>query len=211
MAADQVIHADYLVLGHLEADDPLVAAVDARADLLGRQGQRGGEFLAHGVVVGEGFAARLGFVAQGVELLGRVEGVVGPARLDELQSVLEVDLAPLALAVGGVGAADTDAFVDLDAAPAERLQDILLGSGDEALRVGILDAEDHRAPVLPGEEVVVEGRADAANVQRSGGAGCEAHPNGSFHIVFRILNAHRVVWPDLPAVAPTLRGIPRAW
>ena len=82
-----------------------------------------------------------------------------------------------------MGATDADALVDLDAAPFERLHDVLLGTRHEALRVGILDAEDHRALVLAGEEVVVECRADASDVQRSGGAGCEAHPNGSFHIV----------------------------
>ena len=181
MAADQVVHLDQLVFGHLEADDPLVAAVDAFADLLGGQGQRRGELLADRIVVGEGFAAGLGLVAQRVELLGRIKGVVGPARLDELQGVLEVDFAAFALAVGGVGAADTDTLVDLDAAPLERLQNILLGAGDEPLRIGILDAENHRALVLTGEEVVVECRPDAADVERSGGAGCEAHPNGSFH------------------------------
>ena len=155
MAADQVVHADDLVLGHLEADDPLVAAVDACADLLGRKGQRGGELFAHGVVVGKSLTSRFGLLAQGVELLGRVEGVVGPAGLDQLEGVLEVDLAPFALAVGGVRAADADALVDLDAAPAERLHDVLFGSGDESLRIGVLDAEDHRAAVFACEEVVI--------------------------------------------------------
>ena len=32
--------------------------------------------------------------AQGVQLVGRVEGVVGPARVDELQGVFQVDFAP---------------------------------------------------------------------------------------------------------------------
>ena len=167
---------------------PLVAALDAGAHLVGRQGERRGELLAHRVVVGEGLAARLGLLAQRLELLGRVEGVVGPSGIDELEGVLEVDFAALALAVGGVGTAHADALVDFDAAPLERVEDVLLGARDEAVRIGILDAEQHHAAVVAGEEVVVECRADAADVQRAGGAGCEAHPNGSFHIVFQILN-----------------------
>ena len=105
--------------------------------------------------VGGRAAPGLGFATQGVELLGRVEGVVGPPGLHELQGVLEVDFAPLALAVGCVGAAGADTLVDLDAAPFERFDDILLGSRHEPLRVGILDAQDHLAAVTACEEVVV--------------------------------------------------------
>ena len=120
-------------------------------------------------------------MAQGVELLGRIEGVVGPPGLHELQGILEIDLAALALAIGGMGPTDADALVDLDSAPAERFHDVLLGAGYETLGIGVFDAQDHRAAVLACEEVVIQCRADAADVQRPGGAGCETHPNGSFH------------------------------
>ena len=119
VAADQVVHPHRLVGRHLEADDPLVAALDARPHLVGRQGERRGEPFAYRGVVGEGLAAFLVLRAQGVQLVGRVEGVVGPARVDELQGVFQVDFAPFALAVGGVGAALPDALVDMDAAPFE--------------------------------------------------------------------------------------------
>ena len=181
VAADQVVHPHRLVGRHLEADDPLVAALDARPHLVGRQGERRGEPFAYRGVVGEGLAAFLVLRAQGVQLVGRVEGVVGPARLDELQGVFEVDFAPLALAVGGVRPSDAHAFVDLDAAPFERFQNVILRSGDEPLRIGVLDAQDHRSLVPAGEQVVVQCRTDAADVQRPGGAGREAHPNWSFH------------------------------
>ena len=96
-------------------------AVDAGLHFLGREAPaKCSQPPAHGVVVGERLAPGFGLVAQGVELLGRIEGVVGPARLDELRGVFQIDFAPLALAVGGVGAADTDTLVDLDAAPLER-------------------------------------------------------------------------------------------
>ncbi len=181
MAADQVVHPDDFVLGHLEADDPLVAAVDAGPDFVGGKRQRSGELFAHGVVVGERFAAGFGLVAQGVELLGRIERVVSPACFDELQGVFQIDFAPLALAVGGVGAADTDALVDFDAAPLERVHDILLGSRHEALRIGVFDAQNHRTFVLAGEKIVVERRADAADVQRARGAGGKTNSYGFLH------------------------------
>ena len=92
-----------------------------------------------------------------------------------------VDFAPLALAVGGVRPSDAHAFVDLDAAPFERFQNVILRSGDEPLRIGVLDTQDHRSLVPAGEQVVVQCRTDAADVQRPGGAGREAHPNWSFH------------------------------
>ena len=181
VAANQVVHPDHLVFGHLEADDPLVSAVDAGLDLLGGQGQRCRQLFAHRIVVGESLAAGLGLLAQGVELLGGVEGVVGPPGLHELQGVFEVYFAAFALAVGGMGASDADALVDLDAAPFERFEDVVLGARHEPLRVGVLDAEDHRALVPAGEQVVIQCRADAPDVQGPGGAGCETHPNGSFH------------------------------
>ena len=147
MAADQVVHFDGLVFGHPEADHPLVAAFDAGLHLVGRQRQRRGQLFAHGIIVGERFAALLGFAAQGVQLFGGVESVVGPARIDELEGVFEVDFAAFALAVGGVGTSRADAFVDLDSAPFERFEDILFGARHETLRVGVLDAEDHHTAV----------------------------------------------------------------
>ena len=65
------------------------------------------------------------------------------------------------------------------------VHDVLLGSGNEALRVGILDAEDHRTAVLAGEQIVVKSGADAADVQRARGAGRETHPY-FFSILFKV-------------------------
>lgn len=151
VAADQVVHFDDFVFRHPETDHPLVAAVDTRPDLFGGQRQRGGQLFAHGVIVGECLAASFGLPAQGVQLFGRVERIVRPSGFDQLQGVFEVDFTPFALAVGGVGAARAYAFVDPDAAPLERFEDILFGARYETLRVGVLDAEDHCAAHLAGE------------------------------------------------------------
>ncbi len=155
MAAYQVVHGHRLVDRHLEAHDPLLAGGDAALDLVGGQRQRRGQLLAHFVVIGEGAACLLGLAAQCVQLVGRVEGVVGPAGVDQPAGVFQIYVAALALAVGGVGTSRADTLVDLDAAPFERFDDILLGSRHEPLRVGILDAQDHLAAVTACEEVVV--------------------------------------------------------
>ena len=81
-----------------------------------------------------------------------------------------------------MGAADADTLVDLDAAPLERLEDILLGTRHETLRVGIFDTKNHRTAVPTREQVVIKRRTYAADMQRPRRAGCEAHPDRSFHI-----------------------------
>ena len=74
-----------------------------------------------------------------------------------------------------------DAFVGDDAAPVQCLDDILLRPRDEPVGVGILDPEDEIAAVLLGIQVVIQGRADAAHVERTGRGGSESDARSSFH------------------------------
>jgi hypothetical protein len=83
--------------------------------------------------------------------------------------MLAVYVAAFALFVGTERAALTHAFVNADAEPCESFVDVVLGSGDEALGVGVLDAQYHVAAVTTCEQVVVEGSANSADVERSGG------------------------------------------
>ena len=69
--------------------------------------------------------------------------------------MLAVYVAALALLVGSVCTAFAHTFIDLYAQPCEGLVDILLGSGYEALRVGVLDAEYHVATMTAGKQVVI--------------------------------------------------------
>ena len=64
MATDQVVHLDHLTHGHLETNYPLVAACNARLDLLLRKTERSLERFTHLVVVGKGLAGRLGLLAE---------------------------------------------------------------------------------------------------------------------------------------------------
>ena len=78
----------------------------------------------------------------------RAEAAVGGAVGEQDFGVLAVDFGALGLAVGAVGTADVGAFVPVEAEPAEGVEDHLLGGGDEASAVGVLDAQDEFAAAL---------------------------------------------------------------
>ena len=56
------------------------------------------------------------------------------------------------------------ALVELDAEPLERLDDVLLRTGNEAVGVGVLNAEHEVAAVLARKEIVVERGAHTADM-----------------------------------------------
>ena len=128
------------------------------------------------------FAARLVLLAQGVQLLGSIKSVVGPSGLHELFRVFQVDVAPLALAVRRMRP-PTRHLVDLDAAPLERLEDILLGTRHETLRVGVLDAQDEGAACGAGERPVVDGRAGAPTCSLPVGEGAKRTRTGLLSVM----------------------------
>ena len=165
VAANDVV--DVYILPRLdeEADDVGVTLGDEAVGLFLAECQRVAHLSARRGVVLE----VLHLLALGGQFLGRIEGDVGASGIEKLFDIFLIDLLALVLAVRAVVAAEADALVELDAEPAERLQDIFLGSGHEACRVGVLDAEDELAAVLAGEEIVVQSCADAADMQRSCG------------------------------------------
>ncbi len=83
--------------------------------------------------------------------------------------MLTVDRGALGLAVGAVGTSDVGAFVPGEAKPAEGVEDHLLGGGDEAGAVGVLDAEDELAAALTGVDVVEQADVGGADVGVAGG------------------------------------------
>ena len=117
-----------------------------------------------------------------LELFGSAEAAVGGAVFEEDLGVLAVDFGALGLAVGSEGAADVGAFVPGEAGPAERVEDHLLGGGDEAGAVGVLDAEDELAVTLAGVDVVEQADVGGADVGVACGGGSDADANGCFRI-----------------------------
>ena len=89
--------------------------------------------------------------------------------------MLAVYVAAFALLVGSVGTTFADAFIDAYSEPSQGLVDIFFGSGHKALRVGILDSENHFTAVLTGEKIVEESSAYTADMKGAGRRRSEAH------------------------------------
>ena len=149
--------------------------------------------LAALIVVYEGLSGALCCTAGGFELFGCVKGIVGISTLDELLGVFAVDGSPFALAVGGVGmpcagfayylAVLVNSLVGDYPAPAQRFNYVLLCSGHKAVRVGIFDSEDEISSSLLGVQIVIERRADTANMQRAGRRRRKAYSCLSGHLI----------------------------
>src|ERR1700679_3275672 len=121
-------------------------------------------------------------LAEVFELFGSFEGAVGGAVGEEKLDVFAVDFGALGLAIGAVGAAKVGAFVPGEAEPAEGVEDLLLGGGDEAGAVGVLDAEDEFSVALAGVEVVDEADVGGAYVGVAGGGWSDADAYGSWGV-----------------------------
>ena len=183
LAADAVAHLDLAARLDEEADGVLLAGVDAATHLVGGERQRVLHLHARvGVVdeVGVGLASRL-------ERLGGVEGVVCLPLVEQTAYVHAVDVAALRLPVRTVGAPFAHTLVDAYAEPCQRLVDVVFGSRHEAVAVGVLDAEYHVAPVLAGEQVVVERGAYPADVQRACGRRRESYSYLAVHCLIHYI------------------------
>ena len=86
-----------------------------------------------------------------------------------------VDVHPLRLAVRGVRAADLGALVPVQTEPAHRVEQLVVRLLGVAGRVGVLDAEDQGAAVVPGEGPVEQGGADQTHVGVAGRRGTETY------------------------------------
>ena len=121
----------------------------------------------------------LGRFAQGVQLLWRVERLVGQPLVQQGLHGLLVQGGALALAVRPAIASGLDAFIGRQATPREGLFDVGLGALHKPTLVGVFDAKDEGAAVGAGKQPVVQGRPDTAHVERPGGAGGKANSNVS--------------------------------
>ena len=86
--------------------------------------------------------------ALGIQLFGRIKGVIGLAFVEQLIDVAAIDFAPFALAVRSVLTAETYPFIKVDADPFEALQDIVFGSRHKAIGVGVFDTKNEFPAML---------------------------------------------------------------
>ena len=178
----------------LHADDEGSSGVELGLDLLGGE-------VAAGAGIARGELGGHLLLAGGFELVGGAEAAVGGAVGEQQLGVLAVDLGALGLAVGAVGAADVGTFVPGEAGPAQGVEDHLLGGGDEAGTVGVLDAEDKLAAALPRVEEVDEADVGGADVGVAGGRRGDADAD-----VLISLRGHGCQLLMLAAFAGRVRG-----
>ena len=192
VAADQVFHFHDTAQRHLEADGPVGGGFQKPLHFFRAQAERIAETAPRGGIVHERLFGSLGGGAAAVQLFGRIKGVVRPSGSHQLLCILAVDGAPLALPVRSVRMTGrcrfhhlsvlVHALVGDDAAPAQGFYDILLRSGDKTVGIRIFDAEDEVSSFLFGIEVIIQGRAHAAHVERAGGGRGKSYAGSFFHI-----------------------------
>ena len=190
LSAKEVVDLDVAARLDAEAHHVLLAGVDKALYFVGRERERVAHRRAGRCVVLE-----VGdFRALGFQLRGSVEGDVGLAGVKQLLDVLAVDVAALALLVRAIRASLAHAFVDFDSEPCEGFIDIILGSGNEALRIGVLDSENHFAAVLARKKIVIESGAYAADMERPCGGGRKSNSYFAVHVLVNIVDRDSVVY-----------------
>jgi len=110
----------------------------------------------------------------GEPVLG-AEAAICLAALDQDARVGAVDLAPLALAVRGMGPAYIGTFIPRQSDPVERVEDQLLGVGARPGLIGVLDAQHELASLLAREDVVEQRDVRGADVGIAGRRWCDPH------------------------------------
>ena len=165
VSADEVMDSDVYVFGEPETDYIGFAGVYAALRLLHSEAEAVLHLAAGVAVILESLLLGLVFFTFGLEGFGAVEGVVGPSVGKQLVGILAVESLAVALAVRAEGATYMNTLIELYSQPVEGLDDVLFGTGYEAGLVGVFDSENHLTVLLAGEEVVIEGSADAADVE----------------------------------------------
>ncbi|MNH87003.1 hypothetical protein D3C73_394780 [compost metagenome] len=89
-----------------------------------------------------------------VQLFGGAEAREGVAHVDQLLTILLINIAALALTVWTVRAADVRAFAPVDTQPAQGVEDLLFGLAGRTQLVGVFDPQDELTAVLLGKAVV---------------------------------------------------------
>ncbi len=165
VAANHILDVDALPRLHFQADDVWLASCDAALHFVRRKGQAVGQTAACQIVIGK---ILFGLTA-GIQCFRRVKCNVGMAALHQLMGVFSINFLPVALAVWAIFSTKTHALVGQQTHPFQSLYDVIFRSRHIAVLVGVFYAEDKRAALLFGKQIIVQRRAYAANVQRAGG------------------------------------------
>ena len=118
------------------------------------------------------------FLAHALQPLPRAKTVVSMARLNQLASMILINLLTLRLLVRSVRPSDVGAFIPLQSEPVQAVDQFFLRIGIIAFAVGVLDAQDELAAGLARQEEIIESGAPAAQMSAAGRRGREPGAGG---------------------------------
>ena len=99
-----------------------------------------------------------------LQLLWGVESNIRLIGIKQLLHIFLINIATLALTIRAFVTTKAYTLVELNAKPLERLNDILLGTWHETIRIGILDTENQVTAMLLGKQVIIQGCAYTADM-----------------------------------------------
>ena len=146
---------------HADADGARLVRRLELGDLLGRERQAP-------AIVDPAFALRVRLGARGLQPLLRAVAEVRVAVRQKAFGRGLVAIEPLGLEIRPVRSADLGTLVPLEPQPAQALENSADHLRRRTLEVGVFDAQDERAAVPPGEEIVEKRGTRAADVQVAG-------------------------------------------
>ena len=120
-----------------------------------------------------------------VETRGRAEAAEAVAVLDDLLDVGKIEVLALGLPVRAAGPADIGAFRPGQAAPFQRIEDLLFEFRRRAGGIRVFDAQDELAAVFLCKQIVEQRDVGSAHMRLACRRRCNAHPRRVVgHLVF---------------------------
>ena len=151
IAANHVVHMYVLARLYLEPDDVLPAFGQQPLHLVSRQRQRIAHHTARRGIVLE----ILDFLPLGLQFFRRVEGDISLTGIQQLLHVFLVNVPAFRLTVRTMLPTETYSFVERNAEPTERFQNVFLRSRDKPVGVCVLDTENELAAMLACKKIIV--------------------------------------------------------
>ena len=109
-----------------------------------------------------------------VKCLRRVKGIVSLSLFYQFLCISLVQLFTLTLTVWSKVSFFSRSFVKRNPAPVKGLNDICFGSFHKSVLIGILYSQNEVTIMFFGKQIVEKRRAQSANVQWTGRAGCKS-------------------------------------
>jgi hypothetical protein len=173
-AAHLVLKVDGPLARHLQAHHVIVALVEFALHLLVVHRQRVLHVATGGGVIRRRAVTAIRLLAQGLQFLLRVEGIVGRARVHQFLGVLAIEITALGLPVRAVVAPHLRPLVVRKPRPRQRVDDVRFRVFHVALLIGVFNPQQKFPVVLAGNEIVVERRPEASNVEKPRRTGSKA-------------------------------------